>query len=74
LGKLLVGKVSHYFAKVGVAVVDLTADDPTEQVEGVLKKLEQSNLILSREEKEIDYEELNGENSGGGLEGPRCMN
>jgi len=26
LGKLLVGKVSHYFNKAGVAVVDLTGD------------------------------------------------
>ena len=38
-------------------IVDLTAEDPAEQVEGVLKKLEQSKLRLSREEKEIDYEE-----------------
>ncbi len=26
MGKLLIGKASHYFAKVGVAVVDLTAE------------------------------------------------
>ena len=38
-------------------IVDLAVEDPTEQVEGVLRRLEQSKLILSKEEKEVNYGE-----------------
>ncbi len=58
MGKKLVGKVKHYFDKIGVAVIELSEDlDEGDQIsiEGHEKSIEQPASSMQIDRKPVDH-------------------